>query len=196
MRASEIKIGKHYATTGKGITLARVRVLSKVPVGQYARELRFRCLVEEGEVYQGWLKTAQNTLDMAYVKAGEVALLLPRDILRTWEEELERRTAKRNVRRRIHMALAEMDAMLINLGLPDVPIQPIPLPDGYTAVAVLSLDDVRRLHDTHQRAELGTVEQVPGPGEGHPPGHALPEPSGQPVVPPAEPSGQGDGLGQ
>jgi hypothetical protein len=157
VRAGDIRPGEIYAATGQGIQIAKVRVRTQI----MDRKALFRCEVLQGLVYVGW-QQKHGKLDMSYVGVGEEAILTARDILRPWRVEMERKVHIYTQREAINTALAEMDALLNDLDMPDVQITHLQLPDGYTAVAVLTLDDIRRLHDT-RTTDIQTVAGVPEP---------------------------------
>jgi hypothetical protein len=156
MRSSEIRIGMSYAAIGKEIALAKVLVLGRDQKDQVER--RFRCRVEQGSVYAGWHRK-RGALDMDYRSEGEEVWLQPRDILRPWAEEQERRSVMMARRQDIRALLSEMDALLNDMNLPDSQVQLVPLePDRFIAVTVLGIEEIRRLHDLVQRTDdQGTV---------------------------------------
>lgn len=151
MRASEIKAGTSYAATGSAIQLAKVQVIGRDPATG-----KLRCQVEDGQVYEGWSRN-HGGLDMVYAKPGEIVWLTPRDILRSWEEEESRRASIAARRQDIREVLADMDALLNDMGLFDSQMQLVQVRSShgerYIAVCVLGIDEIRRLHDqiTEQR---------------------------------------------
>jgi hypothetical protein len=149
MRASDIRNGVSYAVTGREIQLAKVVVYG---VERGSDPLQFRCLVEAGQVYTGWHKQ-NGSLDMAYAGPGEKVLLSSRDILRPWPEEEERRRKVMTQREGIRAAMSEMDRLLRDLGLPDSQVHLVQLPDGFIAVTVLGIEEVRKLHDQKAAAK-------------------------------------------
>jgi hypothetical protein len=156
MRASEIRVGETYAATGRDLQLSKVRVLNVVR-NPRERSVHFECDVVEGEVYVGW-STLAGVLDMDYVGPGTVVMLQPRDFLRPWEQEEQRRSVVLARRGEIRDLMTEADALLNHLGLPDAQIQLIEIRGKYTVVAVLGLEDIRRLHAQYRASVEGPAE--------------------------------------
>jgi hypothetical protein len=170
MRASEIQYGMSYAVSGREIQLAKVQVYGREPrIGGAGADPtnRFRCLVEAGEVYTGW-KKEHGALDMNYAGPGERVLLESRAFLRPWTEEEIRRAQVLTQRETIRSAMSEMDRLLTELGLPDAQMQLVQLPDGFIAVTVLGIEDVRRLHDQKTESTPRTDPRIMDPVPGEP----------------------------
>lgn len=159
MRASEIRLANDYAVTGRDIQLARVTVLGRT------ERTSFLCQIQAGEVYVGW-KKEHGALDMKYAGPDEIVTLTSREILRTWDEEMARRSKVLNQRETIRTAMSEMDRLLTDLGLPDAQMQLVQHPYGYLAVTVLGIEDVRRLHEKATAVDpegVGRATGRPGP---------------------------------
>lgn len=147
MRASEIHEGTSYAVVGKNISRARVTVLSKQRRTNPTTPVYFRCRVEEGLVYTGWAKTPSGGLDTEYVGKGTEVLLVARDFVRPWTEELARRTERDSERHYISEVMSEMDVALNALGLSSAYIQLVQTQHGPIAVTVLGIEELRAVQD-------------------------------------------------
>ena len=148
MRASEIKEHVSYAVVGKNISRARVLVLSRQRRNPSATSpVYFRCRVEEGLVYTGWAKTSSGGLDTEYVGKGAEVLLVARDFVRPWAEELTRREERDTERSYISEVMTEMDQALNALGLSSAYIQLVQTQHGPVAVTVLGIEELRAVQD-------------------------------------------------
>ena len=146
MRASEIKEGEHYAVVGKNISRAHVIVLGKQRRNP-TMPMYFRCRVMEGLVYTGWAKTPSGGLDTEYVGTGAEVLLVARDFVRPWTEELSRRSERDTERSYISEVMTEMDTALNALGLSSAYIQLVQTQHGPIAVTVLGIEELRAVQD-------------------------------------------------